>query len=68
MGRKKNDEAGKRFSIYLLESQLEILDQRAKEAKMTRSKYIETMCNLPVRIQNKVSEKYGKGESKCKTE
>lgn len=67
MGRKKNDEAGKRITIYLLESQLKTLDERAEKAKMTRSKYIEFCCGLQSKIANKIGN-YGKGESKCKTE
>lgn len=64
MPRLKGEEKGVRFSIYLLESQLKVLDQRAKENGMTRSKYVEMMTNLPPRIQNKVSDNYGKGQKK----
>lgn len=63
MGRKKNDEAGKRITIYLLESQLKTLDERATKAGMTRSKFIEFSCGLGNKISNKLGD-YGKGESR----
>ncbi|MCQ2589262.1 MAG: ribbon-helix-helix domain-containing protein [Treponema sp.] len=61
MGRKKSDFVGKRITIFLHENQVELLDQKAKRLGLSRSKYIETMCNLGDQVENKVSDKYKRG-------